>query len=301
MSENNLHTSDKPQSKLFNWGATSHVGNIRFSNQDKYGATPALVAVADGMGGHSGGEIAAEIAIGIITSANDFESIIELAQLVQKANESIQARAEENINLAGMGTTLCALSEICITNTSARIGAVNVGDSRIYIFADNQLHQVSIDHSVVQNLIDSGQINEIEAKSHPNRNLITRCLGTKGTVEVDAWEIEAFIGDRYLLCTDGLTNELSDTEIARILQEQTDPQLATDKLIQTALVNGGSDNVTAVVLDILLGEKQTKQRSFQFELQTISDQISSQPIKRSYSNKLKKMLNKMKMSKVSEP
>ena len=300
MSEKNLHTSDKTQSKFFNLGATSHVGNIRLSNQDEYGATPTMVAVADGMGGHNGGEIAAEIAIAIITSANEFQSNEELAQLVQKANESIKARAEENVNLSGMGTTLCALSQICIKNTSARIGAVNVGDSRIYIFADNQLHQISIDHSVVQNLIDSGQINEIEAKSHPNRNLITRSLGTQEAVEVDSWEIEAITGDRYLLCTDGLTNELSDSEIAKILQEQNDPQLAADNLIQAALTNGGSDNVTAVVLDIVLGEEQTKQRNFHFELQKFLGQRSLKPAQRDRSNKLKMILNKMKMSKVSE-
>ena len=132
------------------------------------------------------------------------------------------------------------------------------------------------------------------------RNLITRSLGTQETVEVDSWEIEAITGDRYLLCTDGLTNELSDSEIAKILQEQNDPQLAADNLIQAALTNGGSDNVTAVVLDIVLGEEQTKQRNFHFELQKFLGQRSLKPAQRDRSNKLKMILNKMKMSKVSE-
>ena len=168
----------------------------------------------------------------------------------------IRARAQENINLDGMGTTLCALSEINTQETSQRIGAVNVGDSRIYLFTNNVLHQVSIDHSLVQELIDNGKISEIEAKSHPQRNVITRSLGHQPIIEVDAWEIDSIIGDRYLLCSDGLTNEISDTEIAEILSTKSDPQQAADQLIQSALENEGLDNVTAIVADVLSGKEE---------------------------------------------
>ena len=218
MSNKHLNTAMQSQPSVFRWGAATHVGNIRLSNQDKYGITSNLLAVADGMGGHNGGEVAAEIAVNTLTAANRFKSITEFAYLVQKAHHLIQDRAQENINLDGMGTTLCALSEIKSQETSQRIAAVNVGDSRIYLYTNNELHQISIDHSLVQELVDGGQISETEAKFHPHRNVITRSLGHQPTIQVDAWELDLIIGDRYLLCSDGLTNEISDTEIAEKLR-----------------------------------------------------------------------------------
>ena len=270
MSNKHINTQNESQPSVFKWGAATHVGNVRISNQDKYGITSNLMAVADGMGGHNGGEVAAEIAVTTLTASSGFQSINEFAYLVQKAHHLIQARAHENINLDGMGTTLCALSEINTKESSQRIGAVNVGDSRIYLFANNVLHQVSIDHSLVQELIDSGKISEIEAKSHPHRNVITRSLGHQPIIEVDAWEIDLIIGDRYLLCSDGLTNEISDTEIAEILSTKSDPQQAADQLIQSALENEGLDNVTAIVADVLSGKEERNSSIIQFDVQTLS-------------------------------
>ena len=213
MSNKNLYTENQSQEPVFKWGAATHVGNIRTSNQDKYGIASNLLAVADGMGGHNGGEVAAEIAVNALTAANDFQSINEFAYLVQMAHHQIQARAQENINLDGMGTTLCALSEINTQETPHRIGAVNVGDSRIYLFTNNELHQISIDHSLVQELVESGQITEIEAKFHPHRNVITRSLGHQPIIQVDAWELDLIIGDRYLLCSCLLyTSDAADEE-----------------------------------------------------------------------------------------
>ncbi len=270
MSNKHINTQNESQPSVFKWGAATHVGNVRISNQDKYGITSNLMAVADGMGGHNGGEVAAEIAVTTLTASSGFQSINEFAYLVQKAHHLIRARAQENINLDGMGTTLCALSEINTQETSQRIGAVNVGDSRIYLFTNNVLHQVSIDHSLVQELIDSGKINEIEAKSHPHRNVITRSLGHQPIIKVDAWEIDSIIGDRYLLCSDGLTNEISDTEIAEILSTKSDPQQAADQLIQSALENEGLDNVTAIVADVLSGKEERNSSIIQFDVQTLS-------------------------------
>lgn len=270
MSNKNLNTENQSQAPVFNWGVATHVGNVRTANQDKYGIASNLLAVADGMGGHNGGEVAAEIAVNTLTAANGFQSINEFAYLVQMAHHQIQARAQENINLDGMGTTLCALSEINTQETPHRIGAVNVGDSRIYLFTNNELHQISIDHSLVQELVESGQITEIEAKFHPHRNVITRSLGHQPIIQVDAWELDLMIGDRYLLCSDGLTNEISDIEIAEILSTKPDPQHAADQLIQSALENQGLDNVTAIVADVISGKEKRNSSNIQFEVQTLS-------------------------------
>ena len=271
MNDNSPQKSGRLDSPLFTSGAATDIGNVRSLNQDQYRITKSIAVVADGMGGHNGGEIAAEIAVTTMLSAENFQSVKELARLVQEANRSIHIRAEENINLAGMGTTLCALSEITDQDLSKRIGAVNVGDSRIYLLANNKLKQISVDHSVVQNLIDNGQITESEAKSHPHRNVITRSIGTNPSVEVDFWEIEPILGDRFLLCSDGLTNELSNTEIAEILINHIDPQEAADQLIQAAIAKDGLDNVTAIVLNVVRGNEQPELRNHSYELQSIPD------------------------------
>ena len=271
MNDNSPQKSGRLDSPLFTSGAATDIGNVRSLNQDQYRITKSIAVVADGMGGHNGGEIAAEIAVTTMLSAENFQSVKELARLVQEANRSIHIRAEENINLAGMGTTLCALSEITDQDLSKRIGAVNVGDSRIYLLAKNKLKQISVDHSVVQNLIDNGQITESEAKNHPHRNVITRSIGTHPSVEVDFWEIEPILGDRFLLCSDGLTNELSNTEIAEILINHIDPQEAADQLIQAAIAKDGLDNVTAIVLNVVRGNEQPELRNHSYELQSIPD------------------------------
>ena len=299
MSNKHLNTENQSQQSVFKCGAATHVGNVRTSNQDKYGITSNLITVADGMGGHNGGEVAAEIAITTLTASSRVQSINEFAYLVQKANHLIQTRAQENINLDGMGTTLCALSEINIQETSKRIGAVNVGDSRIYLFTNDVLHQISIDHSLVQELVDSGKISEIEAKSHPHRNVITRSLGHKPIVEVDAWEIDIIIGDRYLLCSDGLTNEISDTEIAEILTTKSDPQQAADQLIQSALENEGLDNVTAIVVDVISGKEKRNSSNIQFDVQTFSPEEDKQSSEGKPSNAFKSLFEKLTQSRTT--
>ena len=299
MSNKHINTQNESQPSVFKWGAATHVGNVRISNQDKYGITSNLMAVADGMGGHNGGEVAAEIAVTTLTASSGFQSINEFAYLVQKAHHLIRGRAQENINLDGMGTTLCALSEINTQETSQRIGAVNVGDSRIYLFTNNVLHQVSVDHSLVQELIDNGKISEIEAKSHPQRNVITRSLGHQPIIEVDAWEIDLIIGDRYLLCSDGLTNEISDTEIAEILSTKSDPQQAADQLIQSALENEGLDNVTAIVADVLSGKEERNSSIIQFDVQTLSPEEDKKFSEGKTPNALRSLVEKITKSRTT--
>lgn len=299
MSNKHLNTSMQSQPSVFRWGAATHVGNIRLSNQDKYGITSNLLAVADGMGGHNGGEVAAEIAVNTLTAANRFNSINEFAYLIQRAHHLIQDRAQENINLDGMGTTLCALSEIKSQEASQRIVAVNVGDSRIYLYTNNELHQISIDHSLVQELVDSEQITESEAKSHPHRNVITRSLGHQPIIEVDAWELDLIIGDRYLLCSDGLTNEISDTDIAEILSNQSDPQQAADQLIQSALENQGLDNVTAIVADVISGKEKRNSSNIQFEVQTLSPEEDKEFTEGKNLNAFKSLVEKITKSRTT--
>ena len=299
MSNKHLNTSMQSQPSVFRWGAATHVGNIRLSNQDKYGITSNLLAVADGMGGHNGGEVAAEIAVNTLTAANRFNSINEFAYLIQRAHHLIQDRAQENINLDGMGTTLCALSEIKSQEASQRIVAVNVGDSRIYLYTNNELHQISIDHSLVQELVDSEQITESEAKSHPHRNVITRSLGHQPIIEVDAWELDLIIGDRYLLCSDGLTNEISDTEIGEILSNQSDPQQAADQLIQSALENQGLDNVTAIVADVISGKEKRNSSNIQFEVQTLSPEEDKEFTEGKNLNAFKSLVEKITKSRTT--
>tara|TARA_Y100000768_G_scaffold214382_1_gene161559 strand:+ start:97 stop:996 length:900 start_codon:yes stop_codon:yes gene_type:complete len=299
MSNKHINTENQSQPSVFKWGAATHVGNVRTSNQDKYGITSNLMAVADGMGGHNGGEVAAEIAVTTLTTSSRLQSINEFAFLVQKAHHLIQARAQENINLDGMGTTLCALSEINTQENSLRLGAVNVGDSRIYLFTNNVLHQISIDHSLVQELVDSGKISEIEAKVHPHRNVITRSLGHQPIIEVDAWEIDLIIGDRYLLCSDGLTNEISDTEIAEILTTKSDPQQAADQLIQSALEKEGLDNVTAIVADVISGKEKRKSSNIQFDVQTLSPEEDKKSTEGKTHNVLKSLVEKVTKSRAT--
>ena len=239
---------------IFDWGGATHVGNIRTQNQDFYGTSNGLLAVADGMGGHNGGEIASETAIKELLHNQKFTTIQELAEQVTKVNEAVKTRAEGNPVLFGMGTTLCALAYL---SKPSKVGIVNVGDSRIYIIADQELHQITQDHSLVEEMHREGKITKLEAQHHPHRNVITRSIGTHDEVFVDFWEMQPREGDRYLLCTDGLTNELSDQEIKKILCGVSHPQGASEELIKNAINAEGLDNVTAVVVDIIEGKDQS--------------------------------------------
>ncbi len=248
--------SDSPM--FFTWGASTHVGNIRTQNQDYFGISNMFIAVADGMGGHNGGEVASETAIKELLQKQRFNTIKEVADQVILANNAVNVRAQENLNLFGMGTTLCALTYLESPSGLSQLVVVNVGDSRVYVLAEGKLQQITQDHSLVEEMYREGKITKIEAENHPRRNVITRSLGINANVDVDCWEITARKGDRYLLCTDGLTNEVTDEAIFEILQTCKDPQKASEALIETAVNAEGLDNVTAVVVDIKEGEDQSK-------------------------------------------
>jgi hypothetical protein len=154
-----------------------------------------------------------------------------------------------------MGTTLTALAVLTTPDAAPRFALLNVGDSRTYVLRNGRLRRVSIDHSYVQELVSTGHITELEARNHPRRNIVTRALGIEPTVRVDTWVLPLVKGDRYLLCSDGLVDEVEDGEIAALLHEFSDPQAAAESLVARANDNGGRDNTTVLVVDVLEGDE----------------------------------------------
>jgi PPM family protein phosphatase len=230
------------------YAARSDRGLIREGNEDSVYAGPRLLAVADGMGGHVAGEVASKIVIGVLAHLDEDrpadDLITELRHATADANEHLRDLVDQDPNLEGMGTTLTAL----LFNGN-RIGLVHVGDSRAYLLRSGQLVQITHDDTFVQALIDEGRLTEEEAHSHPQRSLILRALN--GTdVEPDLSIREARVGDRYLLCTDGLSGVVSAETLLEALQIP-DPQRSADRLVELALRGGGPDNVTCIVADLI--------------------------------------------------
>lgn len=225
------------------FAAATDVGLVRANNEDAYLAAPPLFAVADGMGGHRAGEVASAAALRALRegAGHDTDSLVAA---VHAANRAVHAEATANPDLAGMGTTITALMA---SAGSAQI--VHVGDSRAYLFRDGRLRRLTQDHTVVDRLAREGKIPAEEVERHPQRSVLERALGVSPEVDVDVQLLDVRPGDRMLLSTDGLTSMLADDEIGAILLDESDPQVAADRLIEEALAAGGKDNVTAVVVD----------------------------------------------------
>jgi len=235
-------------------GSASDVGRVRAVNEDLALESLTLFAVADGMGGHAGGEVAARTAIDALQ--NEFarrQSIDGLVDAVQEANRAVYARGRADPDLHGMGTTLTAAALVA-TGDGDRLVLANVGDSRAYRFHESGLSQLTTDHSVAEELVARGELSEAEAAVHPHRHILTRALGISPDIDVDVWQVVPEEGDRYLLCSDGLTNEVPVEEITRVLSETRDPEEAAETLVEMANEAGGSDNITVVVLDVVVGE-----------------------------------------------
>ncbi len=242
------------------WGAATDVGLVRAGNEDAFVAEPMVFGVADGMGGHQAGEVASDIAARIIrdrlgTGASNVGVVI--ASVVE-ANASIYQAAHASADHQGMGTTLTALVVMRADESNvARFALINVGDSRTYLLRHGELHRATVDHSYVQELVNTGHISEDEARTHPRRNIVTRALGIEPTVRVDTWLVPMVHGDRFILCSDGLVDEVHDDEIAAIALATSDAQQAAEQLVAKANANGGRDNVTVVVVDVLQGVEPT--------------------------------------------
>jgi len=236
-------------------GAATDTGNLRGQNEDAHIAEQNLFAVADGMGGHNAGEVASAMAIehlrGIalsgVTSAEAF------AQVVRDLNSAIYASATSTTDQRGMGTTLTAaalLKSISDTDQPSQIVIANVGDSRTYLLRSGELRQLSVDHSYVQELVTEGLLTVDEARTHPRRNIVTRALGIDEQVSVDTWTIPMFDGDRFMLCSDGLVDEVPIDEITEMMREHSTPQHVAERLVTAAKRHGGRDNITVIVVDV---------------------------------------------------
>ncbi len=243
-------------SDVFSWGIRSDVGRVREVNQDAAAAYPTLFVVADGMGGHKGGEVASAVAIEAMTTEADGPHTLEgLVGKVQDANASVIDTASGNPDLTGMGTTVCAVALLDKdAEGGPRLGLVNVGDSRIYRYVDGALEQISQDHSLVGSLVREGHLSPEEAAVHPHRNVVTRALGIADDVEIDYWETTGRPGEQYLLCSDGLVDELSDNQIAATFRRLGEPQEVVDDLVRQANEAGARDNVTVLVVRVDVGE-----------------------------------------------
>jgi protein phosphatase len=227
-------------------GGRSDVGKQRQDNQDSMYAGPWLVAVADGVGGAAGGEVASRLTINAMMPL-DTDQIADpenaLKSAANDADTSIRQTVAEHSALAGMGTTLTAMLA-----TDDRVALAHIGDSRAYRLRGNALEQLTRDHTLVQSLIDDGQITEEEAQTHPRRSWIMRALDGRGNPDIDVVLLDVEPGDRYLVCSDGLSSYVDEVEIGRALRGD-DPQSAADRLVQLALAAGGPDNVTCIVAD----------------------------------------------------
>jgi protein phosphatase len=235
-------------------GSASDVGRVRTVNEDLALETVTLFAVADGMGGHAGGEVASRLAMDSLQGGFRRDPTASgLVDAVRAANEVVFDRSRHDPDLRGMGTTLTAAALVA-TDDGDRLVLANVGDSRAYRFGSGGLEQLTTDHSVAEELVARGELSEAEAAVHPHRHILTRALGVAPEVDVDAWEVQPAQGERYLLCSDGLTNEVSSDRITTVLSSTFDPQLAAETLVRMANEHGGNDNVTVVVVDVVVGD-----------------------------------------------
>ena len=225
------------------------MGRVRAINQDDFGAGDNLFVLADGMGGHRGGEVASAEAVAGVLGSFDDRTRAGLARAVDRANQAVFGRAAGDVDLFGMGTTLCALA-LARSEGGDVLAVANVGDSRVYRYGDGRLTQVSDDHSLVADLVRAGDLTEEEAARHPQRNILTRALGIESALSVDTWELPIQADDRYLLCSDGLFNEIDDDRIAALLAGHDNPELTAATLVRAAVDAGGHDNVTALVVDV---------------------------------------------------
>ena len=230
------------------YAARSDRGLVRGNNQDSVYAGPRLLAVADGMGGHAAGDVASKVVIAALEHLDDDAPSGDMLQALREAvfdgSEHLREVIRESPQLEGMGTTLTA-----VLFAGGRLALCHVGDSRAYLLRDGVLQQITHDDTFVQTLIDDGRITPEEANHHPQRSLLLRALNGQD-VDPDLSMREARAGDRYLLCSDGLSGVVSEETLAEALQDP-DPQSTADRLIELALRSGGPDNITVIVADVV--------------------------------------------------
>lgn len=233
------------------YAARSDIGLGRYTNnQDSGYAGPHLLVIADGMGGHAGGDVASSVTVGRMVTldgeSHGGDALALLAATVRDANAELRRRTADDPSLAGMGTTTTALMRY-----GNKLALAHIGDSRAYLLRGGELARITHDHSFVQSLIDEGRISADDAEHHPQRSVVTRVLTGDPGDEPDLSVREARVGDRYLICSDGLTDVVRDPTIAETLAENDDPAVAADAFVQMALRGGGRDNITCIVAHVV--------------------------------------------------
>jgi serine/threonine protein phosphatase PrpC len=263
----------------YSFGNHSDVGKKRKINQDSFGTAKndwgEIFIVADGMGGHKGGEVASKITVDHMCNAfkiasKDTSPVVFLERTINSANDTVLAKAQEGPEYEGMGTTIVA---VIIKDNEAHIA--HVGDSRLYLFRYNQPFFKTKDHSFVQDLVDQGLISEAEAETHPNKNRILQAIGT-GQVKPDITTQTLYKGDHILICSDGLSGEVNETELFNELNSSK-PMVASKSLVDLANERGGPDNITVIAIHIDKGEKPPKKPKLAMKDQLVIDPMSPSP------------------------
>ena len=235
---------------VLRYAVRSDVGLLREGNEDSAYAGPSLLAVADGMGGHAAGEVASSLTIESMAELDaqqpDADMLGELATAVATANMRLQEMIIANPAVEGMGTTLTALFW-----SDGHAAVCHIGDSRGYLLRDGELYQITHDHTLVQSLVDEGRISADDVSTHPQRSLLLRALDGRSIAEPDLSVHDSQAGDRYLLCSDGLSGVVSDETLRDTLAALADPEAVTRQLIELALHGGGPDNITCIVADVV--------------------------------------------------
>lgn len=228
------------------WAARTDVGLMRGHNEDSFLALAPTFAVSDGMGGHAAGEVASAIAVSVIAeNAPTHADDLLLGAAVESANSAVIEGAATGKGKPGMG---CTASVVSIEQD--KMAVAHVGDSRVYLLHNGALVRLTHDHSYVEELVDAGEITADEARVHPSRSVITRALGSDPDMYADHFTIDVSAGDRVILCSDGLSSMIEDSQIEAIAVSSATPQAAVDNLVAAALQEGGHDNVTVVVVDV---------------------------------------------------
>ena len=230
------------------------MGRVRTNNEDSLLVLDRLFVVADGMGGHRAGEVASQLAVHALEqtfgAAERIATVDDLIDAVRRANLAIIEESLTNPEHRGMGTTITALAPIEMQGEET-LAVINVGDSRTYRLHDGELEQLTEDHSLVQEMVRDGRLSPEEAAIHPQRNIVTRALGVEPDLDVDWLTVTPYAGDRFVLASDGLFDEVGDAKIAAVLRRVPDPYAAAEELVRLANEAGGHDNVTVVVVDVV--------------------------------------------------
>jgi protein phosphatase len=231
--------------------ALTDIGLRRASNQDAYYAGRSIWAVADGMGGHAAGEVASSLVVEALSEADQNE-VLKPAAIVaalKRANQRILDFGRDNYEARGLGSTVAGLAKVMVGNAE-HWAIFNVGDSRVYRCLDQVMTRATIDHSEIEELINQGEITRDEARSHQRRNVITRSMGTDPPPQVDQWVLPLTPGERFVICSDGLTGELTDKQIEQVASTDVDPSAVVEQLLSMALLSGGRDNISIIVVDL---------------------------------------------------